>query len=126
MVDWSIVLHTDSSVSSTLVSGQALYPNGTVVDFGAPADDAMYPTKITDANGNYITITYQGNVGPQIETIQDSLGRIIRFYYDANNLLATITAPGLDGSPRTLVRLHYRRVKLAYNFNPSIPVCSLG
>jgi len=33
--------------------------------------------------------------------------RVIQFYYDSNNLLTAITAPGFDGSTRTAVRLHY-------------------
>lgn len=105
----------------------AKLPNGTTIEYGAPANYAIYPTKITDANGNYITITYRtyyrcwtgfcGNVqeGPNIETITDSVGRTIQFYYERQgtqpnetDLLTAVTAPGINGSaPRVLVRLQY-------------------
>ena len=66
---------------------------------------AVYPTSIKDPNGNYITITYVNNSGPRIQTIVDTLNRIINFHYDANNFLTAITGPGLNNSTRTLVRL---------------------
>jgi len=101
--------------------GQAKYPNGTIVEFTAPGSSAgaLYPTRVVDANGNYITIAYRSNTGPQLETITDTLGvgRVVRFYYDANNLLTAITEPGLNGGTRDLVRLHYVSRKLEYEFS---------
>ena len=40
------------------------------------------------------------------------LGRLISFHYDSDNLLTAITAPGLDGATRTVVRFHYKPVNL--------------
>ena len=40
------------------------------------------------------------------------MGRVINFSYDANNLLTAITAPGLGGGTRTLVRFHHRQLSL--------------
>jgi len=77
----------------------------------------VYPTQILDANGNYITITYVGNAGPRIQTVTDTLNRVITFYYDSNNLLTAITAPGLNGPARTLVRFHYHQLSLNYSFS---------
>ncbi|MEJ7615847.1 MAG: hypothetical protein WKF30_02475 [Pyrinomonadaceae bacterium] len=101
--------------------GNAKYPNGTVVAYGALGRNAVYPTRITDASGNYITITYRNNSGPSIESVTDTLGRIINFHYDSGGLLTAVTAPGLaDGSgsstPRTLVRLTYYRTLLLRRF----------
>lgn len=86
----------------------AKLPNGTTITYGAPANLSAYPTQITDANGNYITITYKGNQGPNISTITDTLGRQLKFYYDADNLLTAVTAPGFDGgAARILARFTY-------------------
>ena len=78
--------------------GTLFYPEGTQVTYGAAGGGyRSYPTVITDRNGNYILISYVNGVGPRINTIQDTLGRYIRFYYDSNNDLVTITMPGLTG-----------------------------
>ena len=111
-----------TGLNGVLTSAQAKYPNGTVIVYGAQGTSAMYPTRITDANGNYITITYVNNTGPQIQTVTDTLGRVINFHYDANNLLTAITAPGLNGGTRTLVRLHYSQLSLSYSFSGLTPV----
>ena len=97
-------------------SGWAKLPNGTYVEYGVPGDGAIYPTRITDANGNYVTVTYRNNQGPRVETVTDTLGRVVQFHYDGYNLLTAVTAPGLGGGARTLVRLHYRQHALSYGF----------
>jgi len=111
-----------TGLNGVLISAQAKYPNGTVIEYGAQGTSAMYPTRITDANGNYITITYVNNTGPQIQTVTDTLGRVVNFHYDTNNLLTAITAPGLNGGTRTLVRLHYSQLSLSYSFSGLTPV----
>jgi RHS repeat-associated protein len=88
-------------------------PNGTLIDYTAPGDAAVYPTKITDVSGNYITVTYRNNHGPEIETITDTMGRVVTFNYDAQNRLTSINAPKLQSGTRTLVRLHYKSLDLA-------------
>ena len=94
-----------------IFAGKVKYPNGKVVTYGAPNAAsglrAIYPTTITDANGNFISISYRNNQGPAISYIEDTLGRVIEFHYDSNNLLTAITAPGLGSGTRTLVRFHY-------------------
>ncbi|HET8783921.1 MAG TPA: hypothetical protein VFM63_16025, partial [Pyrinomonadaceae bacterium] len=93
-----------------IIFGSATLPDGTRVHYGAPGDGAVYPTTIIDPNGNYINVTYRNNAGPQIDTITDTMGRVINFHYDSNNLLTAVTAPPFSGStPRTLVRLHYQQ-----------------
>ena len=104
-----------------ITNAQAKLANGTVINYGAPGPGAVYPTSIEDANGNHITITYVNNAGPRIQTITDTLNRTISFYYDTNNLLTAITAPGLSGVPRTLVRLHYHQLSLNYGFSGLTP-----
>jgi len=103
-----------SGTGGPIVWAQAKLANGTVVQYGAMSTAAVYPTSIEDANGNYINITYVNNSGPRIQTITDTMGRVINFYYDANNLLTAITASGISGASRVLVRLHYHQLALNY------------
>jgi RHS repeat-associated protein len=106
-----------SGTGGAIVSGQAKLANGTVIQYNAQGPGGVYPTSILDANGNYITITYVNNTGPQIQTVMDTLGRVVSFSYNANNLLTAITCPGFNnGPPRTLVRFHYRQLTLSYGF----------
>jgi RHS repeat-associated protein len=112
---------------SGIYSGFAKYPDGRVVEFNTPGDDEsawgeIYPGFVTDRHGNYLTISYRNNRGPAIDSITDTLGRIFTFHYDTNNLLTAITGPGLNGSTRTLVRLHYRQFVQNYVFHPSVRV----
>ena len=111
--------HIDD-ISGGLQWGRARHPDGTTVDYTAKGHDyvrpalgtvvpswgILFPTRITDRNGNTITIAYRNNVGPEIDTIVDTLGRSIQFHYDDTyGYLTAITAPGLGGSRRTIVRL---------------------
>jgi RHS repeat-associated protein len=121
--DGSFIDYTHhTGIGGAMTYAQAKHPNGTVIEYGAQGTAAMYPTRITDANGNYITITYVNNQGPNIQTVTDTLGRVINFHYDAYNLLTAITAPGLGSGTRTLVRLHYRQLALSYSFSGVTPV----
>ncbi|HEV7903688.1 MAG TPA: S8 family serine peptidase [Pyrinomonadaceae bacterium] len=45
--------------------------------------NAYRATQIKDRNGNYISVSYYGHGG--IQTITDTLGRALNFYYDGNN-----------------------------------------
>ena len=84
----------------------------------------MFPTRITDPNGNYISIEYADKVeskafGPRIASITDTLSRVITFNYDSDlpdARLTSIAAPGIGGRTRTLVRLHYAHQLLTYAF----------
>jgi YD repeat-containing protein len=102
-------------------SGTANLPNGTQVLYGAQGDAAVYPTRITDAQGNYITITYRNNHGPKIETITDTMGRVVTFQYDSSERLISIKTPNINSNgQRTWVRLHYRQIALNTSFTPGI------
>ena len=94
--------------------GTLSYPDGTRVSYGAAGSGyRSYPTSITDRNGNYISISYVNGVGPRISTIKDTLGRYVRFYYDSNNELVTITMPGLTGqSDLQVMRFYYETLTL--------------
>jgi RHS repeat-associated protein len=128
--DGTFIDYTHETGSGGLLKyANATYPDGTFVEYTVASSDggALYPSQITDANGNYITITYVSNVGPNIETITDTLGRVVKFYYDSTNanLLTAVTAPDESGQERPLVRLHYTSLALSYAFasglTPSTP-----
>ena len=110
-----------ANAQGVITYAYARYPNGTTVQYGAPGRNAVYPTQIVDPNGNYITITYRNNAGPDIQTVTDTLGRVVNFHYDASGLLTAVTGPGLNGATRTLVRLHYRWQTLGYSFSGLTP-----
>lgn len=103
--------------------GTVTYPDGTRVALGA-ADTGprSYPTQITDSNGNYIRIYYvdpdgagpKAGVGPKIDYIQDTMGRLVKFYYAGDDLIA-ITAPGYNNNTvdRTVARFYYDYVTIS-------------
>ncbi len=102
--------------NSTIVSAWAKLPNGTLITYGASSKLTAWPTNITDANGNYITIAYVGNVGPNISTITDTLGRVISFKYvpfNGQDVLVAVTAPGFNGgADRVLAQFAYDTANL--------------
>src|SRR5262245_21885439 len=103
----------DNSGGRNMIVAWAVTPNGTRIEYGAQANYAMYPVRITDAHGNFISITYRNNQGPNIETIVDTLGRVIRFHYDGSGLLTAITVPGLNGGTLLAVPIQYQWLTLS-------------
>lgn len=105
---------------SYILDAWAKLPNGTKVIYGASANLSAYPTQITDANGNYITITYLNNQGPNIDTITDTLGRQVKFrYVDLlvgsvyKKVAVAVTAPGFNGgADRVIARFAYDTASL--------------
>lgn len=100
--DGSLIDCTYTRKLLNVISAQVKYPNGTVVDFSS-GYPVIYPIRITDKNGNYITIAYRKDGEPRIEWITDTVRTIIdfppvtlQFHYDTNNLLTAITGPGLN------------------------------
>ncbi|MGB5037232.1 MAG: RHS repeat-associated core domain-containing protein, partial [Blastocatellia bacterium] len=108
------------------VTGKLRYPDGVVVTYTL-TNNRVLPTSIQSLNGNVITIaykTYNSTTFPMrwaIDTIQDTLGRYVRFYYDSNAQLTSVTAPGFNGgSDRTLVQFQYQDITLSYTFDTSV------
>ncbi len=108
----------------------ATYPGGTQIKYGAGDTSLVtrfHPTQVKDRNGNFIAIAYAGEAGkgPKIDSIQDTLGRYIRFKYAGNDLIA-ITAPGMTGQPdRPVMRFYYENISGLNQsglFHPSITV----
>jgi hypothetical protein len=106
--DGTFIHYTGTSGSGTLY-----YSDGTQVTYGAGGGGLrIFPTQITDRNGNYILISYVGGIGPKISSIEDTLKRHVTFYYAPNGDLVTIRAPGLNGSDRAVMRFYYGTVTL--------------
>ncbi len=108
-------------------SGWARLPNGTTIIYStsAPGNDQIHPTLITDAQGNYISITYRNTPGDTlIETVTDTMGRVITFHYDSLNRLIEVRAPRMNDddsqTTRTVVKLHYKPLTLNYSFGGGI------
>ncbi len=106
-------------------SGSAVFPNGTRITYStiSATPSILLPTSITDAQGNFISITYQNHAShPKLSTITDTLGRVITFHYDTSGRLIEIKAPRLQehqydgGKTRTVIRLHYRPLTLSHSF----------
>ena len=100
----------------TTMSGSASLPNGTTVYYYAPSANGKqaFPTQISDAQGNCITIQYRNGKGPSISTITDTLGRTITFNYDSLNRLISVDVPKMDNAgTRTAVRIHYKQHTLS-------------
>jgi RHS repeat-associated protein len=72
-----------------------IYKNGKKVKYQPfPSQAALFrPIQIEDRNGNFISIAYKSGTGndQHIDSITDTLGRVIQFVYDANNHLSQIT-----------------------------------
>src|SRR6185369_464244 len=85
----SLYESTDSSYAA-LDSGSMILrtADGTQLSFVSLAG-LFQCTQIKDRNGNYININYDGF--GRIDTIVDTLSRTIKFNYDANQTLASIT-----------------------------------
>ena len=76
------------------------------------------PRKINDTNGNFITITYVSGTDQQINTITDTLGRVIQFNYDANGHLSSITS---NSGARTWATFTWATNYIfAYNFSATV------
>lgn len=75
-------------------------------------------TQIKDRNGNYITINY--TVAGRIDTVVDTLARTIKFNYDVNGWLTSITQIWNQGQPSEVThnwaRFEYANVSIDYNF----------
>ncbi|HEV7642756.1 MAG TPA: RHS repeat-associated core domain-containing protein [Pyrinomonadaceae bacterium] len=126
-IDYSSV----RSATNGIIEAYAWMSNGTFISYGALGSGAVYPVFITDPNGNNMMVTYKNNQGPEIETITDTMGRVITFNYDSLGRLISIQAPRMlnqgsqygQGTTRTVAMFHYRELTLGYSFaNGYIPV----
>ncbi len=119
-IDGSFIDYSVITSNGALSHALAYYPDGTVVVYGAYAGRALYPKRIIDRNGNYIAISYRNDDGPTINTITDTLGRVVSFHYDNQGKLTAIVGPGYNNSTQTLIRLTYKTWQLGYVFSKGL------
>jgi YD repeat-containing protein len=75
-------------------------------------------TEIKDRNGNYITVNYTGF--GRIDTVVDTLGRSIKFNYDVNGWLTSITQTwnqGLNQITHSWAAFEYVDTTISTNFS---------
>jgi hypothetical protein len=109
-----------------------VYGNGTTVIYQAfPSQATLFrPIQIKDRNGNFITINYVPGTGndQHIDTIVDTLGRVIKFVYDGANHLSQITqaVSALTDPSQTHVwaSFNWAQTPLTYSFSSSLSVQS--
>ena len=90
----------DSSYLQLIDNGGSLLvrsTDGTHLSY-QPFNDGWHCTQIKDRNGNYITVNYDWR--GDIQNVTDTLGRVIKFVYDANNNPQCITQ-GWNGQPES-------------------------
>jgi YD repeat-containing protein len=122
----NVLQTTDGSqitfVGNILNGGKLYYKDGTVVTMNL-VNNRLLATQITDTNGNYIQIAYKsgtdiwGNQCPPlaIDFIVDTLGRVIRFNYEAYNS-TDLTSISMSGGT---IMFRYQAVMMNVNFNVS-------
>ncbi len=93
---------TDSTFIRLIINSNgstATYTDGTQVLYSQPnISGRSFPVRITDRNGNYNEISYRGGQGPDLFTVRDTLGRLVRFHYDDSDTtfgskLISVTVP---------------------------------
>ncbi len=114
-IDYSCHVSTYNG-AATATTGYASLPNGTQISYTVSSANKTqsFPTQIVDAQGNYTTVTYRNNAGPQLNTVTDTLGRVINFNYDSLDRLISVDTPKLDDAGiRTAVQFHYKQLALS-------------
>jgi RHS repeat-associated protein len=111
-----LVINTTNNGVTT--SGVLRYSDGSIFYLSPLTEYKLFPTQITDRNGNFIQIAYrQNDTEGRIWYIKDTLNRYINFYYDNSNRLVTVTVPGYNNSgERQTIRFYYDTL----NFDPTV------
>lgn len=99
--------HVYTPIAYSFNNGEWVWNNTNCRQTCDVGDIAYLPTKISDRNGNFITITYDDNIYVgAISTITDTLGRVVKFHYGGN--WWSITTPDTSASGEHVVaRFHY-------------------
>jgi RHS repeat-associated protein len=129
-----------SFIEFSTVNLKLSYRNGAIIQYQpfpnqpVQGQTTLYrPVKLMDTNRNYISISYVPGTGndQHVDTITDTLGRIIKFVY-VNGLLSQIqqlngfpSTPGFDSSgTRVWATFTWAQTTLNYNFSSSLRMVS--
>jgi RHS repeat-associated protein len=85
-----------------------------------PLNNEYRCTQIKDRNGNYISASYDLNNG-HLQTVTDTLGRVVTFVYDGNNNLQAVRQTW-NGVPHDWATFIYGEVFVAPNFGGGLLV----
>lgn len=115
--DYNTVDGTFITFRGGRAGGTVTHSDGTRVEYGAAGTgNRSFPVRITDRDGNKLTISYIGGVGPRIQSVKDAMARYVRFYYDGTDL-SSISVPKYAGAKEeetTIVRFYYGTVNFAH------------
>jgi RHS repeat-associated protein len=107
------------------------YRDGTMVTYQPfPSASTLFrPIQIMDTNRNFITIRYVSGAGndQHINTITDTLGRVIQFNYNGSNQLASITQSPVSATTdpsgtHTWATFGWSTTTLTYSFVSTLSV----
>jgi YD repeat-containing protein len=87
--------------------------DGTQLSY-ARVGNAYRCTQVKDRNGNYLSVNYYGHGG--IQTITDTLGRVVTFNYDGNNRPISITQTW-NGATHTWATFGYGNISVQPGFS---------
>src|SRR5262249_57648969 len=110
---------SDDSTYTNYNSGTHVlaYKSGTKVSyqpFPSLPDTLLRPTQIQDTNGNTITIAYVSGKDQAIDTITDTIGRVVKYNYDSNGKLASITQNNGNLVIKTYATFAWSSIALTY------------
>lgn len=95
--------------------------DGTKYTFAtAPINNEYRCIEIKDRNGNYLTATYNASNG-HLQTITDTLGRVVNFVYDLNNNLQAVRQTW-NGTAHDWATFNYTDVYVAPAFGGGLLV----
>jgi YD repeat-containing protein len=122
--DGSHITYVGNSGSGTLYFNSGIKMSVTSVN------NRLLVTQIRDRNGNFITISYKSQSANQncnsgvgyawkqaLDTVTDTLGRVISFNYDDCNNLISITAPDYGSGTQTLAQFDYQAATISNSFS---------
>ena len=107
------------------------YRNGSMVTYQPfPSASTLFrPIQIMDTNRNFITIRYVSGTGndQHINTITDTLGRVIQFNYNGSNQLTSITQSPVSATTdpsgtHTWATFNWSTTTLTHNFVSTLSV----
>ncbi|HET6975279.1 MAG TPA: carbohydrate-binding protein [Pyrinomonadaceae bacterium] len=102
----------DSSFLQLLESSMTLRAaDGSILTYQQVSGGNFMCVGLKDRNGNFITVSYAGN---RVNTITDTLGRVVRFNYPSGNL-DSITQTW-NGVTHTWAQFTYQTVSISPNF----------
>jgi RHS repeat-associated protein len=82
-----------------------------------PTPMLLRPVAMTDTNGNSITYAYVAQHDLLIQSMRDTVGRVVNFNYDGSSHLTSITQTLSSSATRTYIALTWGSVPFNYAFS---------